>query len=69
MNELKQMNPAEQAYVSKFHELMQNVEEHATEEEQQMFPDARTQLGDDLMRLGEQMEQRKQQAMTSMQMA
>jgi hemerythrin superfamily protein len=41
-------------------ELMQNVEHHASEEEQEIFPRSRELLGEDKVRqLGEQLQQRK----------
>ena len=43
--------------------LVENVEHHADEEEKEMFPDVRAQLGDDrLEELGQQMEERKSSA-------
>jgi len=45
-------------------ELMQSVEHHAGEEEQEMFPKSRELLGDDRLRqLGEEMQQRKRALM------
>jgi hemerythrin superfamily protein len=59
IGELQAMRPADPQFDTKFAELRGNVLEHAQEEEERMFPDARTELGDDLMALGDRMQARK----------
>ena len=66
IGELQAMQPTDPQYDAKFRELSGNVLEHAQEEEERMFPDARTELGDDLAALGEQMQARKQALMAAM---
>ena len=65
VSQLKSMDPSNQQYTTMFQELISNVEEHAQEEEQRMFPDAQQHLGGDLQRLGQEMQQRKQALMGS----
>ena len=60
IGELQAMTPTDPQYDAKFRELRGNVLEHAQEEEERMFPDARTELGDDLAALGARMQARKQ---------
>ena len=60
IGELRAMTPTDPQYDAKFRELRGNVLEHAQEEEERMFPDARTDLGDALTALGERMQARKQ---------
>lgn len=48
------------------HELMQTVQHHVEEEESEMLPQAEQHMGDELDRLGERMQQRKQEAAPSM---
>lgn len=65
MGEMKRLEADNPEYAAKFTVLMENVEHHADEEEKEMFPQAKKRLKDDLQRLGEQMEQRKQQLMAA----
>lgn len=61
VNHLKGANPNDADYESTVEELMECVSHHVEEEEGEMFPEAEQQLGRELTRLGEQMQQRKQQ--------
>jgi hemerythrin superfamily protein len=65
MGELRLMTATDERYVAKFMELMHQVQEHAQEEEQRMFPDARKHLGDDLDRLGRELERRQRELMAA----
>ncbi len=47
-----------------FHELVQNVEHHAEEEEREMFPLAEVELADELDLLKEEMQEIKAQLMS-----
>jgi len=65
IDQLKAMSVTDPQYDATFLELRGNVLEHAQEEEEQMFPDARTELGDALAALGDQMQARKQALLAS----
>lgn len=65
MEELKSLSPEDERFDAKFTVLIENVEHHIAEEEEEMLPDAERILGDDLDELGEQMERRKQEIMQS----
>ena len=65
IGELQAMPATDPQYEGKFRELRGNVLEHAQEEEEQMFPAARTELGDSLGALGDQMQARKQALMAA----
>jgi hemerythrin superfamily protein len=63
MNEMRDLQDGADEWVAKMTVLIENVEHHAEEEEQEMFPDAREQLGEErLTALGEEMEARQQTA-------
>jgi len=63
MNEMRDLEAGADEWVAKMTVLMENVEHHADEEEQEMFPDAREQLDEERLRaLGEELEARKQTA-------
>jgi hypothetical protein len=66
MDELKGLDPKDERYDAKFTVLMENVEHHIEEEEEEMFPEAEEVLGERLERLGTQMQERKQQLTASM---
>jgi hemerythrin-like domain-containing protein len=66
MEELKGLDPKDERYDAKFTVLMENVEHHIEEEEEEMFPEAEEVLGERLDRLGTQMQERKQQLTASM---
>ena len=62
---LRQMGPQSAEFDAKFHELMQNVEHHVEEEENDMFPLAEAQLAEDLEELGEEMQALKKAILAS----
>ena len=63
LEEMRGIETAGDEWVAKMTVLMENVEHHAEEEEQEMFPDCREQFGDErLDRLGEEMEARQRTA-------
>ncbi len=60
MNECRDLQAGEDDWVAKITVLIENVEHHADEEEQEMFPDVREELGEErLQELGTQLEERK----------
>jgi len=64
ISELKRMEEADEEFESQFSQLMQNVQHHVEEEENEMLPKVEeSQL--DLNSLGQQMAQRKQQMQNS----
>lgn len=66
IRELREMAPESEAFESKFHEMMQDVQHHVGEEEGEMFPAAEEALGDALEELGADMQKRKQELMESL---
>ena len=65
MQEIKQLEPSDERFEAKMTVLIENVEHHIEEEEEEMLPDAKKKLGKDVEALGDQMEQRKQQLMAT----
>ena len=63
MKEIKQLEPSDERFEAKMTVLIENVEHHIEEEEEEMLPDAKKKLGKEVEALGDQMEQRKQQLM------
>lgn len=63
IGQLKAMAPTDSDYESTFMELKQHVQEHANEEEEDMFPDAQQHLEGELTQLGAKMQQLKQELM------
>lgn len=61
IEELKKMDPEDEAYQPKFKVLMENVEHHIEEEEGPMFAEARRVLDGDIQRLGVEIEQRRKE--------
>jgi len=66
IKELQDMPPDGEAFESKFHEMMQDIQHHVGEEEGQMFSAAEEALGDTLEELGIEMQKRKQELMESL---
>jgi hemerythrin-like domain-containing protein len=66
MQELKALDPEDEAYDAKFKVLTENVEHHIEEEEQEMMPEAEDALGERVTELGEQMLRRKEALMAQM---
>ena len=63
MNEMRDIEATSDDWVAKMTVLIENVEHHAEEEEQEMFPEVREQLGEDrLVELGVELEDRKKTA-------
>lgn len=61
INELKELEPEDERFTAKFTVLIENVEHHIGEEEEEMLPEAERILGDELDELGMKMERRKEQ--------
>jgi hemerythrin superfamily protein len=62
MNEMREEEPSSEVWVAKMQVLMENVEHHAEEEENEMFSDVREAMDDArLDELGQQLQERKQQ--------
>lgn len=66
IEELKALDPKDERYDAKFSVLMDNVEHHIKEEEDELFPEAEDVLGDAIEDLGAQMKERKGQLMASL---
>ncbi|HWB71528.1 MAG TPA: hemerythrin domain-containing protein [Egibacteraceae bacterium] len=61
IDELGPLEPSDEAFAPKMTVLIENVEHHAEEEEQELFPELRERFGDQrLARLGEALRQAKQ---------
>ncbi len=65
INELKRMDPGDGQFDPKFRVLIENVDHHIQEEEDETFPDAESRLGGELKHLGEEMATRKQQLLAA----
>jgi hemerythrin-like domain-containing protein len=66
IEELKALDPKDERYDAKFTVLMENIEHHIEEEEDELFPEAEDVLGDEIEELGAQMKERKDQLMASL---
>jgi hemerythrin superfamily protein len=63
IGEMRELTAGSDDWVAKMTVLIENVEHHAEEEEQEMFPDCREQLGEErLDQLGEELEARQRTA-------
>ena len=63
--ELKKLTPEDEVFTAKFKVLSENVEHHMKEEENELLPDAKKQLGHDGIEvLGEQMDARRRELET-----
>jgi hypothetical protein len=60
---LRTLDPRDAQFQTTFAELREGVEGHVGMEEDELMPDAEAVLGDELERLGRQMEERKEQLM------
>lgn len=70
IEELSALDPDDDAYVAKFTVLTESVKHHIEEEEDELFPKVRDQLGrNDLQDLGEKMLKRKQELLEDMRQA
>jgi len=65
IQELRDMGSDNKAFDAKFKELIQNVEHHVEEEENEMFPMAEEELEEDMAKLMEEMQELKQEIMAS----
>src|SRR3954447_15611986 len=63
IGELKAIPEVNEQFEAKFTVLIENVEHHIGEEEQEMLPDATKTLGKEIEALGDQMQARKEQLM------
>jgi hemerythrin superfamily protein len=59
MEELRALEPEDEAYEAKFTVLMENVRHHIEEEEGELFPQVEEKMKQDLADLGERMAARK----------
>jgi len=65
IEELRDLNTADPEFDAKFHELMQNVQHHVEEEENEMFPEAEEVLEEQTEDLLDEMQELKKQLMGS----
>ena len=62
MEEIRTLSPSDEQWAAKMKVLIENVEHHAEEEEQEMFPKVRQAMGNDTRsELGQQLEAKKAQ--------
>lgn len=65
LDELTRLPFDDDTWAAKAHVLKENLEHHLEDEEEEMFPKARTLLADQLQELGEEMEERKEEVLAS----
>jgi general stress protein YciG len=66
IRELRDMDPEDESFESKFHDMIQDVEHHVGEEEGEMLPVAEEVLGEALEELGRDMQKRKQELLENL---
>jgi hemerythrin superfamily protein len=66
IEELKELDPKDERYQAKFTVLMENVEHHIEDEEEDLFPEAEKAMGDAIEGLGTRMKRRKEKLMASL---
>ena len=59
--DMRKLDPKDEQYDARFQELIECVEQHVDEEEGALFPEAETELGDDVEALGIRMGESKKQ--------
>jgi hemerythrin-like domain-containing protein len=64
--QLQEMDPDEDLYDAKVKVLGEEIEHHVKEEEEEMFPKQARKSGLDLMALGQEMAQRKQEILSTL---
>src|SRR4051794_24908359 len=65
IGELQALSEVNEQYEAKFTVLIENVEHHIEEEENEMLPDAKKTLGKEIDALGDQMDARKSELMAA----
>jgi hypothetical protein len=65
IEELRELDAADEAFDAKFYELMENVEHHVEEEESEMLPEAELVLAEQAEELMDEMQELKKQLLTS----
>jgi hemerythrin-like domain-containing protein len=60
---LRALDPDDERFQTKFAELREHVEEHVGMEEDELMPDAEAALGSELERVGQKLEERREQLM------
>jgi hemerythrin-like domain-containing protein len=63
IGEIKKLAPEDERFTAKLTVLIENVEHHIAEEEEEMLPEAEAMMADELEELGDKMERRKQEIM------
>ena len=66
MQEIKQLDPSDERFEAKMTVLIENVEHHIEEEEEEMLPEAGEALKDELASLGDEMQTRKEEILAGL---